>query len=131
MRLLLVEDDADLGEAVRGNLRRSGFAVDLVVDLEDAETALHMTTYALMLLDLSLPDGDGRALLRAAFVLMQTPPRGFRAREAEIGLSVLGQVAPVGVVSRSSFQDAQGAGLGVVEFEPESKAAAEVRDIWA
>lgn len=67
----------------------------------------------------------------AAFVLMQTPPRGFRAREAEIGLSVLGQVAPVGVVSRSSFQDAQGAGLGVVEFEPDSKAATEIRDIWA
>lgn len=66
----------------------------------------------------------------AAFVLSQTPPRGFRIKEAEIGLAVLGAVAPIGIVSRSVFQDAQGAGLGVVEFEPDGKAAQEIGELW-
>ncbi len=67
----------------------------------------------------------------AAFVLSQTPPRGFRIKEAEIGLAVLGPVAPVTVVSRSVFQDAQGAGLAVGEFEPEGKAATEIDELWS
>lgn len=66
----------------------------------------------------------------AAFVLSQTPPRGFRIKEAEIGLAVLGPVAPMGIVSRSVFQDAQGAGLGVGEFEPDGKAAQEIGELW-
>lgn len=66
----------------------------------------------------------------AAFVLSQTPPRGFRIKEAEIGLAVLGPVAPVTVVSRSVFQDAQGAGLAVGEFEPGGKAAMEIDELW-
>lgn len=68
---------------------------------------------------------------RAAFVLTQTPPRGHRTREAELGLSVLGPSAPVAVVARTAFQDAQGAGLGVTEYEPEGKGAEEIRDLWA
>jgi chromosome partitioning protein len=66
----------------------------------------------------------------AAFVLSQTPPRGYRINEARQGLSVLGNVAGPVVVSRSAFQDAQGAGLGVVEFEPEGRAAQEIRQLW-
>ncbi len=67
----------------------------------------------------------------AAFVLTQTPPRGFRIREAELGLAVLGPVAPVGVVARNAFQDAHGRGLGITEYEPEGKAAQEIRELWA
>jgi chromosome partitioning protein len=67
---------------------------------------------------------------RAAFVLTQAPPRSFRNREAEKGLSVLGLVCPVHVVLRSVYQDAQGAGLGVTEYEPDGKAAGEVRELW-
>ena len=66
----------------------------------------------------------------AAFVLTQTPPRSYRIREAQNGLSVLGMVSPVNVVSRNAFQDAQGAGLGVMEFEPDGKAAKEIGDLW-
>ena len=66
----------------------------------------------------------------AAFVLNQTPPRGYRIREAAKGLSVLGIVAPRHIVSRNSFQDAQGVGLTVTEFEPNGKAAAEIRELW-
>lgn len=67
----------------------------------------------------------------AAFVLMQTPPRSYRIREAANGLSVLGMVAPVHIVLRNDYQDAQGAGLGVIEFEPDGKAAKEIKDLWA
>jgi len=67
----------------------------------------------------------------AAFVLTQAPPKGHRPREAELGLAVLGPTAPVAIVARSAFQDAQGAGLGVTEFEPEGKGAQEVRALWA
>jgi chromosome partitioning protein len=66
----------------------------------------------------------------AAFVLMQTPPRSYRIREASNGLSVLGMVAPVHIVLRNDYQDAQGAGLGVIEYQPESKAAEEIKALW-
>ena len=66
----------------------------------------------------------------AAFVLTQTPVRGFRIAEARAGLGLLGMVAPVVIVSRNIHQDAYGAGLGVTEFEPEGKAADEIRELW-
>ncbi len=66
----------------------------------------------------------------AFFVLTQTPPRSFRIKEAERGLSVLGTVCPVSIVSRAAYQDAQGAGLGVTEFDGEGKAAREIQELW-
>ena len=66
----------------------------------------------------------------AAFVLTQTPPRGSRNSEAQKGLSMLGMVCPHLIVMRNAYQDAQGAGLGVTEFEPDGKAAQEIRDLW-
>lgn len=65
-----------------------------------------------------------------AFVLTQTPPRGVRLSEAEAGLSILGIVSPVRIVHRNAYQDAQGMGLGVTEFEPNGKAAEEIRKLW-
>jgi chromosome partitioning protein len=66
----------------------------------------------------------------AAFVLVQAPARSYRNAEAEKGLSMLGMVCPHLIVSRNSYQDAQGRGLGVTEFEPDGKAAREIRDLW-
>ena len=66
----------------------------------------------------------------AIFVLTQTPPRGERIREAEVGLAMLGIVCPIRVVARTAYQDAQGAGLGVSEFDPDGKAAAEIAQLW-
>jgi chromosome partitioning protein len=43
---------------------------------------------------------------------------------------MLGMVSPHHVVMRNAYQDAQGAGLGVTEFEPDGKAAYEIRDLW-
>ena len=66
----------------------------------------------------------------AVFVLTQTPPRGKRVREADVGLAMLGIVCPVRIVARTAYQDAHGAGLSVLEFDPEGKAAAEIALLW-
>jgi two-component system OmpR family response regulator len=65
MRLLLVEDDAMIGEAVLGLLRDQHYAVDWVRDGAMADTALRSEHYDLVLLDLGLPKRDGLDVLRA------------------------------------------------------------------
>ncbi len=64
MRLLLVEDDTMIGEAVLDQLRAEHYAVDWVRDGEMALTALQSQTYDLVLLDLGLPRVDGLEVLR-------------------------------------------------------------------
>jgi DNA-binding response OmpR family regulator len=63
MRLLLVEDDPMLGDAVQRVLRQESFAVDWVRDSEEAELALDALPYDLLLLDLGLPRKDGLDIL--------------------------------------------------------------------
>jgi DNA-binding response OmpR family regulator len=65
MRLLLVEDDIMIGEAVREALRADHYAVDWVRDGVMADTALRSETYDLVLLDLGLPKRDGLDVLRS------------------------------------------------------------------
>ncbi|TAK86262.1 MAG: response regulator [Aquabacterium sp.] len=65
MRLLLVEDDTMIGEAVLDLLRAEHYAVDWVKDGEMADTALRTQSYDLLLLDLGLPGRDGLDVLRA------------------------------------------------------------------
>ena len=65
MRLLLVEDDTMIGEAVLDLLRAENYAVDWVKDGEMADTALRTHSYDLVLLDLGLPRRDGLAVLRS------------------------------------------------------------------
>jgi two-component system OmpR family response regulator len=65
MRLLLVEDDAMIGEAVLQVLRAEHYAVDWVRDGVMADAALRSETYDLVLLDLGLPRRDGLDVLRA------------------------------------------------------------------
>jgi two-component system, OmpR family, response regulator len=64
MRLLLVEDDRELGNAVFASLSAEGYAVDWITDGESANVALTTATYDLMLLDLGLPKKGGIAVLR-------------------------------------------------------------------
>lgn len=64
MRLLVVEDEADLGQALADHLRAAGFAVDHAATLDEAEAAVRAVEYSLILLDLHLPDGDGLTFLR-------------------------------------------------------------------
>jgi two-component system OmpR family response regulator len=65
MRILLVEDDAALGRAVREHLALAGHAVDHVASAAAAEAALRAGDHALLLLDLGLPDGSGLDVLNA------------------------------------------------------------------
>ena len=64
MRILLIEDDYVLGEAIRDHVRADGHGVDWMQRLDDARAALDTVEYGLILLDLSLPDGRGLDLLK-------------------------------------------------------------------
>ena len=64
MRLLLVEDHADLAIWVAKTLRQSGFAVDVVGRGDHAVAVLLTQAYDLVILDLSLPGIDGLDVLR-------------------------------------------------------------------
>jgi len=63
MRILLIEDDAMIGKAVRQGLAQAGFAVDWVTDGRAAELSLANGVYDLAILDLGLPKKDGMAIL--------------------------------------------------------------------
>jgi two-component system response regulator QseB len=63
MRLLLVEDDAMIGESVSTGLQQDGFALDWVQDGRAAELALEANAYDLLLLDLGLPRKAGLEVL--------------------------------------------------------------------
>lgn len=65
VRLLLVEDDAMIGEAIRTGLRRDGFAVDWVKDGESADQVLRTEQFDLLILDLGLPRKDGLQVLKS------------------------------------------------------------------
>lgn len=66
MRILLVEDDASLGEGIRIALRRAAFAVDWVHDGASALMAIGDGGFDLVVLDLGLPRMDGLEVLRKA-----------------------------------------------------------------
>ncbi len=78
MRLLLVEDDAMIGEAVATGLKREGFAVDWVRDGRAADLALKVESFDLLLLDLGLPHMNGLEVLKA-----------LRARASKIPVLIL------------------------------------------
>ena len=65
MKLLLVEDDALLGDGVRAGLKQAGFAVDWVQDGLAAKVALDSEEYDLLVLDLGLPKLSGMDLLKS------------------------------------------------------------------
>ena len=63
MRFLLVEDSDDLAAAVASRLALDGHGVDRAATLLEARSFLDSAPYDLILLDISLPDGDGRDFL--------------------------------------------------------------------
>lgn len=64
MRILLIEDEFALGDAMRAKLTGAGHAVDWVRALDQAAEAVLSKTHDIVLLDLNLPDGDGLSILR-------------------------------------------------------------------
>jgi len=71
MRILVVDDEQHLAEAVATSLRREGYAVDVANDGQSALDRLAVNEYDLVTLDLNLPDLDGREVCR----IMRTDPR--------------------------------------------------------
>jgi len=63
-RILVVEDDRDVAGLVGRELRALGLTVDVIGFAEEALLAARATDYALMVIDLGLPDRDGLDLVR-------------------------------------------------------------------
>ncbi|MCB5425022.1 response regulator transcription factor [Altererythrobacter sp. CC-YST694] len=98
MRLLLVEDDPELGRRLSERLRSADFAVDLARTSAEAEDWPDLDKIAAIILDLGLPDGDGIALLRQ-----------WRARKVDCPILIL--------TARGSWQDkVEGLNAGADDF---------------
>ena len=64
MRFLLIEDNAKLAQAVVERLQLDGHVVDHAGTLDAARACISLADYDLILLDIMLPDGDGRTFLQ-------------------------------------------------------------------
>ena len=64
MRLLVVEDEAAIADAVSRALRRTGYAVDVAADGREALASTSASDYDAVLLDLNLPGVDGMTVCR-------------------------------------------------------------------
>jgi chromosome partitioning protein len=88
-------------------------------------------------LDLLAVRATVQAIMRSgkqfAFVLNQcsTIPRNNRANDTATGLASIGFMAEPLILSRHDYQDAFASGQGVTEYAPDSKAADEIRQLWA
>lgn len=74
MRILLVEDDPELGDGLMVGLRQAGFAVDWLRDGQAADQALHTEIFDFVVLDLGLPRLSGMEVLNRARNRGQTMP---------------------------------------------------------
>ena len=91
MRILLVEDNAELAEWLRRVLRREEYTVDWLDNGADADYVLRSETYDLVILDLALPKLDGPEVLRrlrarqsSTPVLVLTANNSVRSRVSEL-----------------------------------------------
>ena len=98
MRVLIAEDDPDIASGLCASLRRQGHVVDHVDNGAHADAALGSTQYALLVLDLGLPQLDGRDVLQ-------------RLRQRGDGLAVLVVTARDGLAERVRVLD-----LGADEY---------------
>ena len=83
MRILLVEDDPELGDGLTVGLRQAGFAVDWLRDGNSADQALQSESFDLVVLDLGLPRLSGMdVLIRARSRGLTVPILILTARDA-------------------------------------------------
>ena len=74
MKFLLVEDNQDLAHAISSRMRQDGHVIEHASNLADATAFVGTGEYDLILLDIMLPDGDGRTFLKAHRAsLLDTP----------------------------------------------------------
>lgn len=65
MRFLLVEDNLELANAIASRMQLDGHVIDHAANIDDATGFSQTGEYDLILLDIMLPDGDGRDFLKA------------------------------------------------------------------
>lgn len=64
MRILIIEDERDIGQLLARHIAAQGFVVDVVASIQEARAAASLADYGLILLDRRLPDGDGLDLIQ-------------------------------------------------------------------
>ena len=64
MRVLLIEDDLSLNQALTASLRNQGYAITSVNNGKDGIAAIASKEFSLVILDLGLPDIDGLSILQ-------------------------------------------------------------------
>ena len=64
MKFLLVEDNRELANAIISRMQLDGHVIDHAANIQDATIYSETGEYDLILLDIMLPDGDGRSFLR-------------------------------------------------------------------
>ncbi len=74
MKLLVLEDDKDIGEWVRDGLTRAGHTVDLVTNGKDALVAATTRDFDVLILDRMVPELDGLSVLKAIRAAQNTTP---------------------------------------------------------
>lgn len=98
MRVLILEDDTDIGEAIARYLGRAGYSVDRAVSLASAEEKMSVNSYDALVLDRMVPDGDSLELLA-----------GYRRRG--------GKTPALFLTARDSIDDrAEGLGAGADDY---------------
>ena len=65
MKILIVEDTSELADSLKSFFRLEKNQVEIAVDLEEAKHFVSVSHFDMILLDIMLPDGDGRDFLRA------------------------------------------------------------------
>jgi DNA-binding response OmpR family regulator len=108
MRVLLVEDHAELAETVATGLRREGIAVDIALDGADALAHTALTDYDVVVLDRDLPGVHGDEVCRSLV-----------ARERDSRILMLTAAATIG-------DRVEGLGLGADDYLPKPFAFAEL-----
>lgn len=139
MRILLVEDDAVLGEGLRNGLRNLGLAVEWLRDGAAARAALESERFAGVVLDLGLPRLSGVELLKALRAARDTTPvlvlTARDALDAKVNALDLGAddyvVKPVALaelaarlralVRRSQGQSAGAIEVGDIKLDPAAR----------
>jgi DNA-binding response OmpR family regulator len=85
LRILVVDDEREIGEVLSAYLEREGFAVTSAATLGEGLQAYRETAPDIMILDITLPDGSGLDILRAANEgTVRTPAIMLTARTDEV-----------------------------------------------
>ena len=141
MRILVVEDDALLGDGIQKSLSHLGFTVDWMRDGRQGENALTSEEYAAVVLDIGLPQQDGLSLLQSVRNKgLHTPVLILTARDSKLdklkgfGLGADDYVIkPIdmeelaarlrALIRRSAGRAAPRIRLGAVEIDPDTRQA--------